>query len=282
MRRPVMALFNYDEKTLKLVLDESNLCIEEKVLISKLLVLFEKHGYDLDSSTTGMYPSPDFGYFNLAGRFWRASLCIYFAGFSKAFIEAGAGFHEPWLFNARHSIELYLKGCILYTSWYEELIQDLSSSGYRTQLEKIQTNHALSDLHNTYKISLKKVAASWNNDEITHPKINELLLSEHCEKILTEISQADPNGFKFRYPSIIRKISKDEKIHEIQQSSWQWNRDELFPVTGLPMRAGVAFSHVKPMNAIHDLIVEFRKIEDQHDGFYAYIEELQGFQSEGL
>lgn len=38
----------------------------------------QKYGYDRKSLSTGVHPGPDFGYYELADRYWRASLCIYF------------------------------------------------------------------------------------------------------------------------------------------------------------------------------------------------------------
>ncbi len=82
-----MALFIHNDKYLKL--DFSNLGLNEEPLIEKLWTLFKQHGYDIDSASTGVHPCPDFGYFELSDRYWRGALCIYFAGFCKAFIEAG-------------------------------------------------------------------------------------------------------------------------------------------------------------------------------------------------
>lgn len=274
-----MTIFIQNDKSLRI--DTSNLELYEKHLIEKLWSLLEKHGYELDSASTGVFPCPDFGYFKLAGRYWRASLCIYFAGFSKAFIEAGTGFLEPWLFNSRHAIELYTKGLLLYASWYQELNGDPLKTGHKKQIEKIDTAHNPIKIYEKYKDKLKAVLSTWNSDRICEvPELEKFILTERGEDILFEISEADPNSFRFRYPSLHHRRSKNESSQRIQQMSWEWNEEKLFPVTGLPKEAGIAFTHVKIINTTHDLIKELSDIVDYHDALYAHIEELQGFASE--
>lgn len=269
-----MALFIHDEKSLKL--DESNLGSYEKVLIQNLWTLLEKHGYDLDSASTGVFPSPDFGYFDLAGRYWRASLCIYFTGFSKGFIEAGAGFVEPWLFNSRHAIELYLKGFQMYVTWYQEIHHDFLKSGYKSQVEKIQNVHKLIDLYNEYKEKMVEVLKSWNTEETCEPpELDKLVLTKRGEEILTEISKADPSSFRFRYPSLIHRHEDKKNVHRLQKMSWGWNEEKLFPFTGLPKSPGVAFTHVRVINGIHDLVQELSDIQSYHDATFSYITERQ-------
>ena len=272
-----MALFIHDDRSLKL--DDSNLGLNEGPLIEKLWSLFKQHGYDLDSASTGVHPCPDFGYFELSDRYWRGALCIYFAGFCKAFVEAGAGFLEPWLFNSRHAIELSLKGCLLYATWYEELLDDSLSSGYKAQLEQIENDHNLQRLYSIYDKKINGVMQCWDTDEIGDiPELEKLILSERGQKILEEISEADPSSLRFRYPSL-KHAHRDQRL---QKMSWQWDESGLFPVTGLPKRSGIAFTHVKVMNALHDLARELSDIQDHHDAFYAYFDEIQGFAFEGL
>jgi hypothetical protein len=274
-----MTIFIHDDRSLKI--DASNLGVHEKHLVEKLWSLSEKHGYDLDSASTGVFPCPDFGYFELAVRYWRASLCIYFAGFSKAFIEAGAGFLEPWLFNSRHAIELYTKGLLLYVAWYQELNEDSLKSGHKKQIEKIKTAHNPITIYEEYKDKLETVLSTWNSDEICEaPELDKLVLTERGKDILFEISEADPTSFRFRYPSLLHSRGENESFQRIQQMSWEWNEEKLFPVTGLPREAGVAFTHVKVINNMHDLFKELSDIGDYHGALYAHLEELQGFASE--
>jgi len=269
-----VALFITGEKSLSL--DISNLGLEEKTLIENLWALIEKHGIDIDSASAGVFPSPDFGYFALAGRYWRASLCIYFAGFSKGFIEAGAGFIEPWLFNARHSIELYLKGFLMYATWYKEIHHDFLKRGYKSQVEKIQNLHNMRKLYGEYKETIKELLNSWNSDEVCDPpELVKVILTDQGEEILNEISETDPSSFRFRYPSLVQHRGDKEKVHRIQELSWRWDKEKLFPLTGLPKTAGVAFTHIKAINCIHDLIKELSDIKDYHDGLYAYLGEVQ-------
>ena len=267
-----MALFIHNDRSLEL--DDSNLGLNEGLLIEKLWSLLKQYGYDLDSASTGVHPCPDFGYFELSDRYWRGSLCIYFAGFCKAFVEAGAGFLEPWLFNSRHAIELSLKGCLLYAGWYEELLKDPLASGYKAQLEQIENEHNLYRLYSKYDEKINRVIGSWDTDQIPDtPKLENLILSERGQKILEEISEADPSSFRFRYPSL-KHAPRDQRLQEM---SWQWDESSLFPMTGLPKRSGIAFTHIKVMNALHDLVRELSDIHDHHDAFYAYFDEIQGF-----
>lgn len=267
-----MALFIHDDRSLQL--DNSKLGLNEGTLVEKLWTLFKEHGYDLDSATTGVHPGPDFGYFELSDRYWRGSLCIYFAGFCRAFIEAGGGFLEPWLFNARHAVELSLKGCILYATWYKELLRDSLTKGYKAQLERIENAHNLLEIYKKYDKEMDSVMQCWDYDEVgDFPELESLLLSERGYWILKELSEADDMGFRFHYPS----LKHTPKDHRLQQMFWQWDESSLFPETGLPKSAGVAFTHVKVVNALHDLIRELSDIQEQHESFYSYLDELQGF-----
>jgi hypothetical protein len=274
-----MTLFIHDDRTLKI--DTSNLGLDEKHLVEKLWHLLEKQGYDLGPVSTGVFPCPDFGYFELAGRYWRASLCIYFAGLSEAFIEAGAGFLEPWLYNSRHAIELYIKGLLLYVAWYQELHEDSLKSGYKKQVIKIQHDHNAFDLYKEYKNQLEAVLSSWTSDKLCEPpELDKLILTERGEDILSEIFEADPTSFRFRYPSLVHGHGKKKSFQTIQQMSWERNEEKLLPVTGLPKEAGVAFTHVKVINSMHELFRILSDIGDYHDALYAHLEELQGFAHE--
>ncbi len=274
-----MTIFIHDDRSLKI--DTSSLGVYEKHLIEKLWSLIEKHGYDLDSASTGVFLCPDFGYFELAGRYWRASLSIYFAGFSKGFIEAGAGFLEPWLFNSRHAIELYTKGLLLYVLWYQELNEDPLKRGYKKQIEKIKTAHNPVSIYKEYKEKLETVLKTWNSDKICEvPELEKMILTDRGDDIISEISEADPTSFRFRYPSLLHRREKKESFQRIQQMSWEWNKEKLFPVTGLPREAGVAFTHVKVINNMHDFFKELSDKCDYHDALYSYLDELQEFACE--
>lgn len=67
------------------IIDDSD--FNTKPIIEAFGMLIQKNGFDQGALACGVLPSPDFGYFELADRFWRASLCIY--SFS---ISISAGF----------------------------------------------------------------------------------------------------------------------------------------------------------------------------------------------
>ena len=67
-----MTIFIHDERSLKI--DTSSLGVYERHLVEKLWSLLEKHGYDFDSASTGVFPCPDFGYFELAVRYVKGWL----------------------------------------------------------------------------------------------------------------------------------------------------------------------------------------------------------------
>ncbi len=120
----------------KFSIDDSD--SDEKPIIDAFMALVNNNGFNEDNVSCGVTPGPDFGYFTLASRFWRASLCIYFSGTTQCFWESGAGYPEPWLFNARHSIELHLKGFVLYAFWFKELQENLLSTSSKLEFEKLQ------------------------------------------------------------------------------------------------------------------------------------------------
>ncbi len=274
-----MAFLIYDNKSLRI--DTSNLLLDEKHLIEILWTLLEKHGYDFDCASTGVSPGPDLGYFELAVRYWKAALSIYFAGFSKAFIEASVEFLEPWLFNSRHAIELYLKGLLLYVEWYQQLHENSLESGFRTQVAKISNIHNLFDLYTDYKDKLISVLSNWESDHICEPpELDELILTKRGEDILTEISEADPTSFRFRYPSLFYRHEKAKGSHRIQQIQFERNKERLFTITGLPREAGIDFGHVKVMNTIHELFKSLSDIGNHHDSVYSYVDDLQSFAHE--
>ena len=63
----------------------------------------------------------------------------------------------------------------------------------------------------------------------------------------------------------------------MQEMSWVWDAEQLFPETGLPKKAGVMFEHIRVLNSLHDLFRELSDIADYHDANYSYIDELQDY-----
>ena len=266
---------------------DGNICIDdsewdEEPLIDRFCTLIKKWRFDSLNVSTGVWSSPDFGYFDLADRFWRASLCIYFLGTSQGFWERGIGYAEPWLFNVRHSIELYLKGFLLYVIWFEELQHNHLSSGYKTQIDNLKTKHELADLYEKCNDNLKSLVSGWNTEKLSNPpQLDKMLLTAQGEDILKEIIEADKKGFRFRYPSLVGRKTKamnsniDRKKHCLQRADWKHDNKELLPITGLPKKAGYFFDHVKVINALHILIKEMKSIASYYDASWAFIGNLQ-------
>ncbi len=247
----------------------------EGTLIDKFKNLISTTGIDELSIACGVSPSPDFGYFELGDRFWRASLCIYFVGVTGGFIERGIGYSEPWLFNARHAIELYIKGQILSAFWFEELHNDHLSSGYINKVEglkkKFSRPHGIYELYQEYQKRITDLIGNWNSDELRDPpNINALLLSQECQELLKELDESDKTSFRFRYPSF-----KKENVDHLYQLGWQHDKTELFPQTGLPKASGYFFDHIKVINSLHSIMKELKSIESYLGGCWDYIGEMQ-------
>jgi len=239
--------------------------------------LLKKRGFGFDTRNVscGVNATPDFGYFELGDRFWRASLCIYFSGASGCFWESGAGYPEPWLFNTRHSIELYLKGFLLFAAWFRDLQDDFLSSGHRRHFYNLKSYinkpHNLYELYKDYKQRLEDVIAGWNIEEVPdHPKLDKMLLTTEGEEILKEFDEADRTSFRFRYPSL--KIADRDRLQEL---GWRYDNSQLLPKTGLPTEAGFFFDHVKVINSFHKLRQEMKTIESYLNGCWDYIGEFQ-------
>ena len=250
---------------------------DEERIIEGFEALLKKRGFGFDTRNVscGVNATPDFGYFELGDRFWRASLCIYFSGASGCFWESGAGYPEPWLFNTRHSIELYLKGFLLFAAWFRDLQDDFLSSGHRRHFYNLKSYinkpHNLYELYKDYKQRLEDVIAGWNIEEVPdHPKLDKMLLTTEGEEILKEFDEADRTSFRFRYPSL--KIADRDRLQEL---GWRYDNSQLLPKTGLPTEAGFFFDHVKVINSFHKLRQEMKTIESYLNGCWDYIGEFQ-------
>lgn len=263
----------------KFFVDDSE--IGEKQLIKRFSTMVEKWGFDKLEVSTGVVPCPDFGYFQLADRFWRASLCIYFSGITGCFWERGAGYVEPWLFNAHHSIELYLKGFLLYAIWLEELKDNYLSQGSRTQILNLNKEHGLADIYKEYDDKLKNLISSWDKKNLLQlPKHEKISLTTESKEILKEIDEAGKKSIRFRYPSLIVGKTKAANgkvisIDCLQELDWKRDDTQLLPLTGLPKKAGYFFDHLKVINSFHPLIKEIKSIESYLDGYWDYISENQ-------
>ncbi len=249
----------------------------EKHMIEKYISMINEQGIDFLPITYGVDPSPDFGYFDLADRYWRTSLCIYMAGIVRCFWESGVGFTEPWLFNVRHSFELKLKGLKLFSVWLEAVNQNIDTSGYVSSIEQLRRNfsnvHSLSSLYNDFSDSIKIAINNWSNEFSDEPpSLNEFFLNHQNKTILDELDEADPSSFSFRYPSI-----KNGQTDEIQKLGWKHDPNQLFPQSGLPKRAGYFFDHIKTVNSLHGLNTELTRIVNLSNSIWDYIGEMQRY-----
>ncbi len=241
-----------------------------KPIVEAFGTLIEKNGFDHGALACGVLPTPDFGYFELADRFWRASLCIYSFGATNCFWERGVGYAEPWLFNARHSVELYVKGFLLNAIWLEELQSDphlpVEKEEFVNLRRELGTPHNLYNLYNSYVARITSVINYWNSDEIPEtPEINLLVLKPAELDMLKELDETDKSSFRFRYPSL-----KQEDTDSLQKINWHHDPSMLFPETGLPKEAGYFFDHINVMNNLHRLISELKSIATYFKGYSEY------------
>jgi hypothetical protein len=268
-----------DIKDGEISIDDSEL--GEDDLLKRFVTMFEKWGFDKKNMSSGVTVGPDFGYFPLADRFWRASLCIYFSGVCGCFWESGVGYAEPWLFNVRHSIELYLKGFLLYAIWLEELKDNHLSQGSKKQILNLNKDHGLADIYKKYDDKLKNLNSSWDKENLLQlPKLEKILLPTESKEILMEIDEFDKKSFKFRYPSLTAgktKVANGKKksIDHLQELDWKHDYTQILPLTGLPKKAGYFFDHLRVINSFHPLIKEIRLIESYLSANWDYISEYQ-------
>lgn len=261
-------------------IDDSD--FDTKPIIEAFGTLIEKNGFDNGALACGVLPSPDFGYFELADRFWRASVCIYSFGATNCFWERGVGFAEPWLFNARHAIELYVKGFFLNAIWMEELQRDPHLSVEKEEFTNLRKElgkpHNLLNLYNSYLKRVTDVIQNWNTDEISDvPEIDLLILKTEGLEMLKELDETDETSFRFRYPSL-----KQGEIDSLQKIDWQHDPSMLYPKTGLPKQAGYFFNHVNVINNLHKLITELKAIENYYKGIRDYQDVMNDYWNDYL
>ncbi len=244
--------------------------------------LIEKNGFDHLSIACGVSPSPDFGYFELADRFWRASLCIYALGATKCFWESGAGYSEPWLFNARHAVELYLKGFLLNTIWLEELQSSAHLTSHKVEFSNLKKEfgkpHKLIEIYNLYTTRLSQVLGNWNLDSMPEvPDMNSLVFGTDEKEMLEELDESDETSFRFRYSSL-----KQGDTEAIQQIDWHHDSSKIYPKTGLPSEAGYFFDHILVINNLYKMIGELKKIKGYFEGITMYQDVINDYWNESL
>lgn len=253
-----------EKKGNKLNIDDSDFVT--KPIVEAFGTLIEKNGFDYGPVACGVLPSPDLGYFELANRFWRASLCIYSFGATSCFRERGVGYAEPWLFNVRHAVELYVKGFLLNAIWLEELQTNphliVKKEEFLNLQSKLGKPHNLLNLYTSYVNRITMVIVNWNVTEIPEiPELDNLVLRAAEMKILKELAKSDETSFRFRYPSL-----KKEDIDSLQKINWHHDQSMLLPNTGLPLEAGYFFNHVTVINHLHELINALETIEKYFKG----------------
>jgi len=237
--------------------------IYEQHITDSFISLVGKKGFDKQLISSGVEPSPDFGYFALADRFWRASLCIYFSGVTNCFLESGTGYSEPWLFNARHAVELYIKGYLLNTAWLNKLQQNPLSSISQSNLKLKEVfnslrPHGLFNLYTEYQNRIENVICNWDTKIINETiEISNLILNQNAQEMLKELDEVDVESFRFRYPSL-----KQEGLDYVQKAGWNHNREKLLPKTGLPIESSYFFDHIKVINSLHELVKEMKSIQE--------------------
>jgi hypothetical protein len=264
-----------------LEIDDSEIGI--KNIVEAFGTLIEKKGFDFGVVSCGLSPSPDFGYFELADRFWRASLCIYSFGSTSCFWERGAGYVEPWLFNTRHAVELYIKGLLLNTIWLEELQINPRLSVKKEEFtnlrrELLRKPHNLLDLYNSHEDQIANVISNWNIGNIPEiPEIKYLVLKVNVKEMLSELDEADRTSFRFRFPSL-----KQDDLDSLQKINWHHDKSMLFPKTGLPKKAGYFFDHVVVINHLYELINELKAIANYFKGINLYQDVMNDYWDEYL
>ena len=252
-----------------LIIDDSD--FDTKPIIEAFGTLIEKNYFDKGALACGVTPSPDFGYFELADRFWSASLCVYSFGATDCFWGRGVGYAEPWLFNARHAVELYVKGFLLSAIWMEELQSDPHLSVDKEEFANLKRElgkpHNLLTLYSDYVSRIRGVIHNWNTGDIPEtPEINLLLLQPPELEILKELDESDETSFRFRYPSL-----KQDFTDSLQKIGWIHDANMLLPKSGLPKKAGYFFDHIFVINNLYKLISELKAIKN----YFAAIREYQ-------
>lgn len=260
---------------------------DDEYILEKLWPLVDKNGLDLDVISSGVSRGADFGNFELADRFWRASLCIFMAGITHCFWERGAGFTEPWLFNARHSAELYIKGFIHCTQWLQRLSEDSKASSFSNRDRPVY-GHKLYPLYRSYVQQIDSLFSQTSRRGwLAEVKAEELLIEPEYESLLEELDSSDPSGFRYRYPSLAAKDvgslhppQKESPEHSLQEIGWEWNSGKLLPKTGLPVVAGCFFDPTRAINSVHDLVHRLRSLATLFSGLEEYVYHNQELQRE--
>jgi hypothetical protein len=262
------------------VLDIEDSDPSEKAIIEGFAPLFKKKGFDKRGLSLGVNSSPDFGHFELADRFWVGSLAIYFSGVSRCFSAKGGGYPEPWLFNACHSIECYLKGLLLYSVWFQEVHNKANSPNqgkYLMELKKyFRKSLHLYEIYDNYQNRLSEVIDQWKGKELPdRPELKKMLFTPDAEHILKEIDEVDKKSSRFGYPNL-----KRSEADQLPLSSRQADGLQVPHGPGLPKDPGYFFDHMVVINSLHSLRQEIKAIESYLGQFRDYIGGFQDIAKE--
>ncbi len=242
---------------------EEQLDIDSCKIFSTLSDSFDEDTFRNPIIVYGLQSSPDFGYFELGRRYWASSVCIYLVGAADGFHGNGFGYTEPWLFLARHSMELCLKSMNLYLIWlnalqldrYQNLAVDINDL-----LKQFNGNrHDLLTLYNNYKTKNQEISQLSPVPDFVFEGIGAMVLSADNEEILIGLSEIDKNSFRFRYPTL--KVS--EKIEIFQEIGWRHNQD-IDTKTQLAKSSGAFFNH---LDVFEKLTILYQGLYDICNGF---------------
>jgi hypothetical protein len=241
----------------------------------------------------GLTRNPDFGYFELGKRYWASSVCIYIVGAADGFSGDGVGYTEPWLFLARHAMELLLKSMNLYLIWLDALRQDRYQN-FAVDISELlkQFNgrrHDLKDLYGMYTEKNREICQLYPVPDFVESGLNEMLLSTETEQILNGFHEIDSSSFRFRYPT--EKISTG--IEKFQEIGWSHAQD-IETYTKIAMKSGTYFNHLDAFEklsnlyqGLHDICNGFEnsgiliQMEQQQELHQLYIKQLSGIQDDG-
>lgn len=277
-----MPLFSNDSGVWQV--NEEELEHDEEELIASFIALAKKNRFNALETSCGVPVSPDFGYLHMADRFWRASMGIYMLGVTDHFEGRGIGYSEPWLFNARHAFELYIKGFVLYARWLIDVQSDFSDGGYRSEIKSLyaffkrEINHTIDKLYYEYRDLIADLSQKWNYEKFKEaPAFDKMLISQSALNIIDEIGQIDRSSFRFRYPSI---EVLPEKIQKLQGWDWKSDPSKVLPESGLPQESGYSFDHIKVINSLHMLRRECVRVGKYLDANWDYIGNEQELERE--
>jgi hypothetical protein len=247
---------------------EEQLDLDSQRIFATLRDLFDEDTFRNPIIVYGLTSSPDFGYFELGKRYWASSVCIYLVGAVDGFHGDGVGYTEPWLFLARHALELCLKSMSLYLIWLDALQQDRYRK-FAVDINELlkQFNgdqHDLFSLYNNYKTKNQEISQRSPVPHFVYEGIGAMLLSKENEEILTGLSEIDKKSFRFRYPTAKDSTGK-EKFQEI---GWSHNQD-IDIKTQIAKSSGVFFNHLDV----------FEKLTNLYQGLYDI---CNGFENSGI